>query len=361
MPLSTSSICISSRVQRQSTRTNELLLLLQFIQQQQQQTGLSKHDLGFWDHIFLWKMKWCFPIGFLFGLKYSCSNIGLKLVPARTHLLLQSSDLVWTVLGAYIINKERSSTIEIRCLAGCVILSWQLLFDKNNNNHNNESSVVVPFFAIAINLVSPVLLGLCLATLRLACTELMRPDNRVGTVSSVELTSIKLIVSSFVELIFACIMEQGDNTKDSWWVAFIELEQSTRFGVIGGAFLVSTFQVNCTFLTFLTSAVSLGLVGQVKIIPQWVVASIFGVGIGRPTNTTSLMGAILIMSSAAAFAISNFTSNDTRECDKDKQREVCWCWNDNANDKGKEEYDYDSTNNNNNFERKDVSIDSARW
>jgi hypothetical protein len=327
VPLSTSSICISSRVQRQSTRTNELLLLLLFIQQQQQQTGLSKHDLGFWDHIFLWKMKWCFPIGFLFGLKYSCSNIGLKLVPARTHLLLQSSDLVWTVLGAYIINKERSSTIEIRCLAGCVILSWQL----------------------------------CLATLRLACTELMRPDNRVGTVSSVELTSIKLIVSSFVELIFACIMEQGDNTKDSWWVAFIELEQSTRFGVIGGAFLVSTFQVNCTFLTFLTSAVSLGLVGRVKIIPQWVVASIFGVGIGRPTNTTSLMGAILIMSSAAAFAISNFTSNDTRECDKDKQREVCWCWNDNANDKGKEEYDYDSTNNNNNFERKDVSIDSARW
>jgi hypothetical protein len=152
---------------------------------------------------------------------------------------------------------------------------------------------VVPFFAVAINLVSPVLLGLCLATLRLACTELMRPDDRVGgTVSLVELTSIKLIVSSFVALICACIMERGADTKDSWWVAFIELEQLTRFGVVGGAFLVSIFQMNCTFLT---SAVSLGLVGQVKIIPQRVVASIFGVGIGRPTSTTSLMGAILMI------------------------------------------------------------------
>jgi drug/metabolite transporter (DMT)-like permease len=84
---------------------------------------------------FLWKMKCCFSVGYLFGLKYSCSKIGSKLVSATTHLLLQSTDLVWTVLGAHIINKERSSTIEIGCLAGCVVgsvvLSWQLLFDKN--------------------------------------------------------------------------------------------------------------------------------------------------------------------------------------------------------------------------------------
>ena len=45
---------------------------------------------------FLWKIKWCFPIGCLFGLKYGITNLGLDLVPAPTHLLLQSTDLVWT-------------------------------------------------------------------------------------------------------------------------------------------------------------------------------------------------------------------------------------------------------------------------
>ena len=194
---------------------------------------------------------------------------------------------------------------------------------------NNESSLEASFFAVAINLASPVLLSLCLASLRLACTELMRPDNRVrGTVSAVELTSIKLFVSSLVGLLLACILEGGVEDKvtgrmeHSWWVAFIELSASTRSWVIGGALLISVFQVNCTFLTFLTSTVALGLVGQVKIIPQWVFALMLGVGSGGiPTSGTSITGATLIMSSAAAYAISNLVSTKTTSSSsKDKNK-----------------------------------------
>ncbi|KAL3925282.1 MAG: hypothetical protein SGARI_005871, partial [Bacillariaceae sp.] len=171
-----------------------------------------------------------------------------------------------------------------------------------------ESSITAPIYAIVINLISPILLGLCLATLRLACTELMRPDNRVrGSVSAVELTSIKLFVSSAVGLMMACIMEGGDEERDAWWIAFAELAKTTRWGVIGGALLISVFQVNCTFLTFLTSAVSLGLVGQVKIIPQWLLAAFAS---SRTSNFQfhwmNLVGAFLIMGSAAAFALSNW-------------------------------------------------------
>ena len=251
---------------------------------------------------FLWKIQWCFPIGALFGMKYGITNLGLHLVPAPTHLLLQSTDLVWTVLGAYIINAEVVSFVELLCLAGCIagsiILGWSI----------ENSSLSAPLFAILINLTSPILLGFCLATLRLACTELMRPDNRVGgTVSSVELTSIKLILSSSVALVLACIMEGGDETKDSWWVAFIELEKSTQLGVIGGAVLIAVFQVNCTFLTFLSSTIAVGLVGQVKIIPQWILATITA---SRTTGFTvqkmNIVGAVCIMVSAAAFAIFNY-------------------------------------------------------
>ncbi|VEU39776.1 unnamed protein product [Pseudo-nitzschia multistriata] len=270
---------------------------------------------------FWWKMKWCFPIGVLFGVKYSVSNLGLHLVSAPTHLLLQSTDLVWTVLGARWINGEQSSLPEMVCLVGCIAgsicLSWQLLFDGSNNGE--DSALAATVVAIAINLSSPILLGLCLSTLRLACTELMRPDNRVGgTVSAIELTSIKLVISSLVGLAMACCLERGatgdaaGTELDTWWTAFAGLAASTQLGVVCGAFLVSVFQVNCTFLTFLTSTVALGIVGQVKIIPQWIFASIAGVGVdSRPTGFFSVLGAILVMSSAAGFAMSNLVAGAT--------------------------------------------------
>eukprot|EP00529_Nitzschia_sp_RCC80_P015347 CAMPEP_0113490518 /NCGR_PEP_ID=MMETSP0014_2-20120614/27088_1 /TAXON_ID=2857 /ORGANISM="Nitzschia sp." /LENGTH=711 /DNA_ID=CAMNT_0000384293 /DNA_START=22 /DNA_END=2157 /DNA_ORIENTATION=- /assembly_acc=CAM_ASM_000159 len=260
---------------------------------------------------FWWKVKWCFPIGGLFGLKYGVTNLGLHLVPAPTHLLLQSTDLVWTVLSAWFINGEIVTPAEMLCLVGCVagsvVLSWQI---------EELSSVAAPLYAICINLISPVFLGLCLATLRLACTELMRPDNRVGgTVSAVELTSIKLIVSSSVGLILACILEGGDENRPAWWIAFGELASSTRWGVLFGSILISVFQVNCTFLTYLTSAVALGLVGQVKIIPQWFVAAFTA---SRTSNFTmhpmNLVGAFLIMVSASGFAVVNWIGTMNSSC-----------------------------------------------
>ena len=58
------------------------------------------------------------------------TNLGLHLVPAPTHLLLQSTDLVWTVLSAWFINGEIVTPAEMLCLVGCVagsvVLSWQI-------------------------------------------------------------------------------------------------------------------------------------------------------------------------------------------------------------------------------------------
>lgn len=279
------------------------------MQQPQQQEPQKSWIFG--PH-FLWKVQWCFPIGFLFGVKYGVTNLGLHLISAPTHLLLQSTDLVWTVLGAWLINEETINGIELMCLMGCVsgslVLGWQVSADQ---------SVAAPLFAIIINLISPMLLGLCIATLRLACVELMRPDNRVGgTVSSVELTSIKLMMSSSVALILACILEGGREDQQNWkngahqipwWTAFAALPTSTKWGVIGGAGLIAVFQANCTFLTFLTNAVTVGLCGQVKIIPQWITATLFATKVSNfSIKPTALLGAALICGSAAIFAYCNW-------------------------------------------------------
>jgi hypothetical protein len=293
------------------------------------------------------------------------------------------------VVGAYLITKERSTCTEVLCLVFCILgsilLSYQILIDDKNNNSNNrnnandatgmmmmimgdsgadsDGSSGTAIFAIVINLTSPILLGLCLATLRLACKELMgNTQNRVrGTVSSIELTCIKLMISSSVAFVLACLHDgpaatttipvvplintthydefttrtginddddydttnNNHNNNTRWYAAFLELSGQTQLGVIGGAVLILIFQVNCTYLTYLTSTIAVGLVGQVKIIPQYIVATVFNhlynmhssstrSSISNNTRSSTIMngiGAVLIMSSALAFGILNLPSS----------------------------------------------------
>jgi len=249
---------------------------------------------------FWWKIKWVAPIGILFGLKYAISNLGLQVVPAPTHLLLQSTDIVWTLLAAWFINKERVTPIGMLCVLGCVAGTICLTFQIH-------ATVAAPFFAICVNLTSPILLGLCITTLRRACMELMRGDNAI---TSSELTALKLVLSSSIAFILALLMEgKGHKYDVSWYDAFLALPTSTQLGVIGGAIPILAFQVNCTFLTFLTSSVSVGLVGQVKIIPQWTAAFLFAPNVDLHLSWLNILGAILTIMSAITFAWNNYVTS----------------------------------------------------
>ena len=277
-----------------------------------------------------WKIRHIAPVGLLFGLKYGVTNLGLFLVPTPTHLLLQSTDLVWTALASWFINNERVNFLGALCLVGCTIGSVLLSI-------NLGQSLAAPIPAIVVNLLSPVLLGLCLSTLRHACTVLMNPRNRVGgSVSALEITAIKLVLSSAVAFVLACIMEGSGMQKHaspspsppsppsssssahlamtsaslSWWDAFWSLPPASRWGVVGGAMPILIYQVNCTFLTFLTSAVAVGVVGEVKVIPQWLLATLWGwmsgdagaSGALARKSVLNLVGAVLTLSSAGVFA-----------------------------------------------------------
>eukprot|EP01063_Lacrimia_lanifica_P038300 TRINITY_DN8100_c0_g1_i1.p1 TRINITY_DN8100_c0_g1~~TRINITY_DN8100_c0_g1_i1.p1 ORF type:complete len:385 (+),score=96.32 TRINITY_DN8100_c0_g1_i1:67-1221(+) len=241
----------------------------------------------------LWKLKWTAPIGVLFGLKYGVSNLGLALLPAPTHLLLQSTDLVWTLLGAWFINGERVTVAGlcslIGCIAGSTLLAWQAL---------DNDAVSAPVYAIIVNLTSPVLLGLCLTFLRVACTHLMNPNNRVkGTVTSFELTALKLMQSSAVAAVLATYLEAG------CWQAFLDAKVEAQRGVVFGAVPIMLYQVNCTFFAFLTSAVGIGILGQVKIVPQWLLATFLQ---HAAPSSVSMVAAGLTILSAALYAYSNW-------------------------------------------------------
>jgi len=53
---------------------------------------------------FLYKLRHVAPVGILFGLKYGITNWGLQLMPTDKHLLLQSTDMIWTVAAARVLS-----------------------------------------------------------------------------------------------------------------------------------------------------------------------------------------------------------------------------------------------------------------
>ena len=146
-------------------------------------------------------------------------------------------------------------------------------------------------------------IGLCIATLRSACVVLMRKDNRVkGTVTSIEITALKLAISSTVALILANFFE------DNWLQLFRSLPDSTKLGIIGSSLPILAFQVNCTYLTGITSAVSVGLVGQLKIIPQWLTALLFSANEHFVFGILNVSGSMITVVSAAVYALDSWRS-----------------------------------------------------
>ncbi len=284
---------------------------------------------------FLWKLYIIFPVGFLFGIKLAVMNLGLHLIPTPTHLLLQSTDIIWTVLGAWFINGEHTSTVGTVCLCGCFVGTFILSIQVGQQQHlENGSSTRFTIFAIGVNLISPMLMGLCVATLRSACVELMeeggsarmnsnRNQRVCGSVGSVELTAIKTGISAIVALTLASIFERAQMSSNDellhsgggddeippvagWYHAFRSLSSSVKLDVLGGSLPTLIFQVNCTFLAHLTSTVAVGLVGQLKIIPQWIVAMIFSPNSQFHMTGPNIFGALLTMTSAVVFAINEY-------------------------------------------------------
>lgn len=293
---------------------------------------------------FLWKLYIIFPVGFLFGLKKAVMNLGLHLIPTPTHLLLQSTDIIWTVLGAWFINGEHTSTLGLICLCGCFVGTVILTVQVGRQHSEDGSSTSFTILAIGVNLISPMLMGLCVATLRSACVELMeeggssrnsRNHRLCGSVGSVELTAIKTAISAIVALLLASIFEGSrksveDGLSDGgdeipvtagWFHAFRNLSSSVKLDVLGGSLPTLIFQVNCTFLAHLTSTVAVGLVGQLKIIPQWIVAMVFSPNAQFHMTGPNIFGALVTMTSAVVFAINEYImqySETTMQCGEEK-------------------------------------------
>jgi len=268
----------------------------------------------FGPHI-LYKLRHIALVGLLFGFKYGITNWGLQLLPTGTHVLLQSTDLVWTVLVARIWNKERPGILEL--VAAVLSTAGSVLIGLHAGQ-----TLDAPFVPLLVNCLTPLVLALCIATLRSGAEELFRPDNVLqGSMTATEFTAIKLFLSAFVALILSLILESGLFKKQSWWDALGEQTfEGVVFLLLGGAFVL-IFQVNITWLTGLTSAVTVGVVGGLKVVPQWGLNAVFQLNVDlTPANVG---GASLVLFGSVLYTIAITSPKELRFREDSGHRKIC--------------------------------------
>lgn len=264
-------------------------------------TGRKEDSWIFGPH-FRYKLSHVAPVGFLFGFKYGATNMGLNLVPVGVHLLLQSTDVVWTVLLARIVNKEKVGPIEwlasLLSVAGSFLIGFQ-----------EVTTLEAPFIPLLVNLITPLMLAMCVSTLRLGAEELFRYDNRLhGSMTAIEFTAMKLVISAMASLALSMCFESGQVLGQTpWWNALLEESpKGLAFLFLGGVFVL-IFQVNLTWLAGLTSATTVGIVSGVKVVPQWVVNALFNL----KTNVApaSIGGAALMLAASGVYTMTKVSSS----------------------------------------------------
>ena len=182
---------------------------------------------------FGYKLRHIAPVGLLFGVKYGVTNWGLALLPTNAHVLLQSTDLIWTVMLARCVNGERAATSSPPLLAAVVLSTAGALLIA----HDAAVALRAPLVPLLVNGLTPVFLALCVVYLRRGAQELWRADGPLrGGMSALEFTALKLALSSGIALALACLLEGGGGGGGaaSWWATW------RAYGALGKAKVVSS-------------------------------------------------------------------------------------------------------------------------
>lgn len=277
--------------------------------------GLSPGSWIFGPH-FWYKVYYIFPTGFAFGIKYAVTNWSIQLVSSDLHVVLGATDLFWILLLARIINKEKMGILEFLSVSVCVVGIVLVTLHKVTNI---EGTSIVPIFA---NLLAPFVGAFCVTTLRAGIQGLFEPSNRLqGTTTKIEFTAIKLGISTLAAFLTGMIFENGvvhiTNTEkalpDAWWVALSDYPIEGTFFVCATGILTFIFHVNLAWLCQMTSATAIGLMQEVKVLPQYAFNAIFTamgvVGLTVDTSFMNLLGTSLGLLGAALYALSSHVSH----------------------------------------------------
>lgn len=237
---------------------------------------------------------------------------------------MQASSILWVAVAGVIILGEiptgKVCVLIFTMIIGEVMLSLQ--FGK-------EQSASIT--GIAVNLASPILEGACVVLMRYAAVQLFPQwitrhqmnvpieypetqnsmiDNKLDSSGNalyhsdaiIAFTTVKLIFSGLTCLPFAIFKEQVF-VKDTIWDAFqdeTEKDKLIMFLLIG-ALITFLLQASLVLLCMLSLALTVGVLGLLKVIPQLIAGLLFNSRQFDPT-ILHIVGIVIILFSCTSYA-----------------------------------------------------------
>lgn len=236
------------------------------------------------------------PVGCVFGAKLALMNVGLAKSSTVVHVLLQSTDVLWSAGCARCVTAEPlGSSLGGLALAGCALGAGLVAFGSVSS-FSDKNTVI----GLIANLTSPAMQGLVIALLRsgVVSASLHQPD-----LFLVEFTALKLLCAFATALGLAFIVEGAlcvDELVNQWAL----LSRYDFAAIALATACVAAIQLSFTLLAALVSAPTIGVVAATKVVPQATVAAIIAAAHGHPVAHSRLdvAGAAVIVFSAVLWA-----------------------------------------------------------
>ncbi|KAL0213579.1 hypothetical protein RCL1_007205 [Eukaryota sp. TZLM3-RCL] len=212
----------------------------------------------FWSRVFV---MW--PVIFTQATNIMLMNTGLFMLDVSLHVLLRASEIVWVVLFSSLSKKERPSKKLLLacfvCLFGTLLIVLHII---------NEKGIKKPtIMALIVHFLTTVMSALNIVLFKVLSTKM---NTQVPyKIDSVELTRLNLFCQCFVILPCILLFEPA---------AFPTLlHPNPKLWVMLGAglLLTSVYKLSFVALILHTRAITVGVVAQLKIVPQVLLDVIF--------------------------------------------------------------------------------------
>eukprot|EP01116_Phalansterium_solitarium_P000801 TRINITY_DN10658_c0_g1_i1.p1 TRINITY_DN10658_c0_g1~~TRINITY_DN10658_c0_g1_i1.p1 ORF type:complete len:397 (+),score=119.60 TRINITY_DN10658_c0_g1_i1:90-1280(+) len=202
---------------------------------------------------FLWKCKTLILAAIAFAAVMALTNVGLSVISYNTHVLIRASEIAFVVAFAWPINGERPTILGGASLVVLLVGTIIVALDFTQANKSNDP------VSLTINIASCVASGIFTVLLRRACVKLRERD---PLISVVEISFFKMALATVVLLPFPLIFELDALPLLG------RLPHGAIITVAFGVVITAAFQSVGVGLATYALATSVGILGQVKFIPQ---------------------------------------------------------------------------------------------
>ncbi|KAL0230927.1 hypothetical protein GEMRC1_010332 [Eukaryota sp. GEM-RC1] len=216
---------------------------------------LPSHNRAF-GRLYVYRLSFIWPVCLSQAINIMLMNQGLFMLNVSLHVLLRASEIIWVVLLTFFFKKERPQKLVLFCCSivfvGTLFIVYHIVLQKGVT----QKSV----WAVVIHFITTIISALNIVVFRVLILKLKNCSKH--PIDAVELTILNISTMAILILPCALVFEPE----------FIPtlFQPNPKLWTMLGAGLVFTALYKLTFTALITqtTAVTVGVVSQLKVVVQ---------------------------------------------------------------------------------------------